>query len=99
MLIHLAQYTVMTGIIEKIADALHLHKHDDETAPADPAPEEQPKPTEEETEAAKAAEEAAVAAHHKAVFDDSKVTVIFVLGGPGAGENCPHASGRKHKRY
>ena len=43
--------------------------------------------------------EAAVAAHHKAVFDDSKVTVIFVLGGPGAGENCPHASGRKHKRY
>lgn len=46
----------MPAIIDKIADALHLHKAPKETAAASPA------------------------------FDSSKVIVVFVLGGPGAGK-------------
>lgn len=46
----------MPAIIDKIADALHLHKAPKETAVALPA------------------------------FDSSKVIVVFVLGGPGAGK-------------
>lgn len=46
----------MPAIIDKIADALHLHKAPKETAVASPA------------------------------FDSSKVIVVFVLGGPGAGK-------------
>uniref|UniRef100_A0A0W0FG73 Uridylate kinase n=1 Tax=Moniliophthora roreri TaxID=221103 RepID=A0A0W0FG73_MONRR len=44
----------MPAIVDKIADALHLHRS-------------QP-------------------AAHSSAFDDKKVTVIFVLGGPGAGK-------------
>ncbi|KAK0240404.1 UMP-CMP kinase [Armillaria nabsnona] len=46
----------MPAIIDKIADALHLHKAPKETVAASPA------------------------------FDSSKVIVVFVLGGPGAGK-------------
>ncbi|KAK0483360.1 UMP-CMP kinase [Armillaria novae-zelandiae] len=46
----------MPAIIDKIADALHLHKAPKEAAATSPA------------------------------FDSSKVTVVFVLGGPGAGK-------------
>ncbi|KAK0197375.1 UMP-CMP kinase [Armillaria mellea] len=46
----------MPAIIDKIADALHLHKAPKETAIASPA------------------------------FESSKVIVVFVLGGPGAGK-------------
>lgn len=74
----------MAGIIDKIADALHLHKHDEST-PAESTPAKAPEPRDEEAEAAKAAEDAVVAQYHKGVFDHSKVTVVFVLGGPGAG--------------
>jgi hypothetical protein len=54
----------MPAIIDKIADALHLHKKKDEQDGSTTQP----------------------TAHTKeTVFDSSKVTVLYVLGGPGAG--------------
>ncbi|KAH9946413.1 UMP-CMP kinase [Epithele typhae] len=57
----------MPAILDKIADALHLHKKEGEH----PAPAESSK---------------------KQVFDHNKVTVIFVLGGPGAGKGTQCAN-------
>lgn len=90
------------AIVEKIAHALHLD-HKDEAAKKSEAP--APAPAAEAASPAVPPPE--VPAPHvvpegKAphpgvtevkgpVFDHSKVTVIFVLGGPGAGE--PHAVG------
>ena len=53
----------MPGVIDKIADALHIHKHHEETEEVVVAKEDVKTP----------------------VFDSDKVTVLFVLGGPGAG--------------
>ena len=62
----------MPTVIDKIADALHIpHKHHEEQA----------KPVAEASSSATPAVETA----SKPVFDSAKVTVIFVLGGPGAG--------------
>lgn len=58
----------MSGVIDKIAHALHLDKSS--------------KKHHEDNSAAPTAETAAV---KQAAFDSNKVTVIFVLGGPGAG--------------
>ena len=71
----------MPAIIDKIADALHLNKHHktEEHATADTA-EGSSAPAHETTTKSKAP-----------VFDHEKVTVLFVLGGPGAGEPLPHA--------
>ncbi|KAK7693055.1 hypothetical protein QCA50_002620 [Cerrena zonata] len=85
----------MASIVHKIADALHLHNHDESTPEAavtEPTPVKESEPRDEAAEAAKAAEDAIIAAHHKAVFDESKVTVIFVLGGPGAGKGTQCAN-------
>lgn len=56
----------MPAIIDKIAEALHLHKKEDKHAVSD--------------------SQAEVASSKGPAFDSSKVTVIFVLGGPGAGK-------------
>lgn len=55
--------------MDKIADALHIHKHREEKEQA----------------VAKAEESKAP------VFDSDKVTVLFVLGGPGAGAHPPRS--------
>ncbi|KIY62306.1 P-loop containing nucleoside triphosphate hydrolase protein [Cylindrobasidium torrendii FP15055 ss-10] len=60
----------MPAIIDKIADALHIHKKDKDTK-AD------------ETQPAAAAAASTSASQR---FDASKVSVLFVLGGPGAGK-------------
>jgi len=52
------------NLVEKIADALHLHKHEDHASAASTAEGTTKKP----------------------IFEKEKVTVIFVLGGPGAGK-------------
>ena len=52
----------MPAIIDKIADALHLHHYKEGQSSAEGSQEKTP------------------------VFDKSKVTVFFVLGGPGAGK-------------
>lgn len=81
------------AIIEKVAHALHIGHKDEaakksEAAPASesaapppevPAPHVVPEGT---------APHPAVTEAKGPVFDHSKVTVIFVLGGPGAGEPC-----------
>lgn len=66
----------MPGVMEKIADALHIpHRHHQE-APKDAA------------HPATSAE----AVKPTPVFDSEKVTVIFVLGGPGAGKGTQCAN-------
>ena len=60
----------MPAILDKIAGALHLHKSHPD------APKEHSEPP----------KEAATGSAASPVFDKSKVTVLFVLGGPGAGE-------------
>lgn len=69
----------MPAIIDKIADALHLHKHKDEPASASATPA--------ATSSASAATKTEAAQPASPAFDKSKVTVLFVLGGPGAGEH------------
>jgi hypothetical protein len=69
----------MPAVIEKIADALHIPRaHHSE-----------------QQSAAEASGSAAPVVDNKPnqpVFDSSKVTVIFILGGPGAGVyRCPFA--------
>ncbi|KAI0792940.1 UMP-CMP kinase [Abortiporus biennis] len=69
----------MPAIFEQIAEKLHLtHHHDKKPEEATSAA---PAPTTEEP--VKAVEE--VAAPSSPAFDREKVTVLFVLGGPGAG--------------
>ncbi|EPQ58506.1 UMP-CMP kinase [Gloeophyllum trabeum ATCC 11539] len=70
----------MAPIIEKIAQALHLpHKDSKKGESAPPATSHAPAP-------AAAGSAPAADAPKTQVFDSSKVTVIFVLGGPGAGK-------------
>ncbi|KAI0340151.1 UMP-CMP kinase [Trametopsis cervina] len=62
----------MPAILDKIADALHLHNHKkEEHPPASSSSEAKPK---------------------SPVFDVNKVTVLFVLGGPGAGKGTQCAN-------
>ena len=83
----------MPAIIDKIADALHLHKHKHEATPAAPAATEDSAGPSSAAESSIVPEKLAVvdtvaapAATPKVpVFDNEKVTVLFVLGGPGAG--------------
>lgn len=59
--------------MDKITGALHIKKHEADQ-----------KVHKEDTKA-----DATTATTSKTpIFDNSKVTVIFVLGGPGAGERC-----------
>lgn len=70
----------MTGLIDKVAGALHLKKHPEAkvtTMDTAKAP----------SGAAKAEDPAKTPA-----FDSSKVTVVFVLGGPGAGKGTQCAN-------
>lgn len=74
------------AIIEKVAHALHIGHKDEavkksEAAPASPPEVPAPHVVPEGT-----APHPAVTAVKGPVFDHNKVTVIFVLGGPGAGE-------------
>lgn len=63
----------MPHIADKIAEALHMKHHKEEAHTA-------------ATDAAPAAETSnPEAAKTTPVFDASKITVLFVLGGPGAG--------------
>ena len=64
----------MPTVIEKIADALHIPRHHKDEQPT--------------AEASGSAAPVVAASAPKPVFDSEKVTVIFVLGGPGAGA-CP----------
>lgn len=83
----------MPAIIDKIADALHLHKHPkaEQAKGADGAAETPSSTAVSSVGPAKEnvaeATPAAPADKPKApVFDSEKVTVLFVLGGPGAGK-------------
>ena len=85
----------MPAIIDKIADALHLHKHPkhDEAKVADGSAD--PASTAESSIAPGkdvVVDTVPVTKPKSPVFDSEKVTVLFVLGGPGAGElrfaNC-----------
>ncbi|KAL4246508.1 Uridylate kinase [Abortiporus biennis] len=76
----------MPAIFEQIAEKLHLtHHHDKKPEEATSAA---PAPTTEEP--VKAVEE--VAAPSSPAFDREKVTVLFVLGGPGAGKGTQCAN-------
>ncbi|THG96826.1 hypothetical protein EW026_g5072 [Hermanssonia centrifuga] len=68
----------MPAIIDKIAEALHLHKghKHEETKPADTT----------------STETSTVDKPKGPVFDFNKVTVLFVLGGPGAGKGTQCAN-------
>lgn len=72
----------MPAIIDKIADALHLSKHhkQEEAKAADESP--APAPTAETQQPA----ESGSIKPKTPVFSSDKVTVFFVLGGPGAGK-------------
>ncbi|CAL1703832.1 unnamed protein product [Somion occarium] len=73
----------MPAIIDKIAEALHLKEHNSE----------EPKPAEDSTAADDAITSTEVeSAYHKPAFESSKVPVIFVLGGPGAGKGTQCAN-------
>lgn len=66
----------MPNVLDKIADALHIprqHKAEEGGAAAHAEP----------------STSAAEQPKRTPVFDSSKVTVLFVLGGPGAGEHPP----------
>lgn len=82
-------------VIDTIKDKLHHHHHHDKHADADAEPaaaaaqtqtQTQTTPTPVSPETSKDASAAPdVEFSDKPVFDANKVTVIFVLGGPGAG--------------
>lgn len=76
-------------VIDTIKDKLHHHHHHDKHAAAEPAAAQtqtQTPPTPVSPETGKDASAAPdVEFSDKPVFDANKVTVIFVLGGPGAG--------------
>lgn len=74
-------------VIDTIKDKLHHHHHHDKHAAAEPAAAQtQTPPTPVSPETSKDASAAPdVEFSDKPVFDANKVTVIFVLGGPGAG--------------
>lgn len=78
-------------VIDTIKDKLHHHHHHDKHADAEPAAaaaqtQTQTPPTPVSPETSKDASAAPdVEFSDKPVFDANKVTVIFVLGGPGAG--------------
>ncbi|KAI0086673.1 UMP-CMP kinase [Irpex rosettiformis] len=69
----------MPAIIDKIADALHLHAHKKEEHPTGESSSVQPT-----TEVANESK--------GPVFDNTKITVLFVLGGPGAGKGTQCAN-------
>ncbi|AAW43998.1 UMP-CMP kinase, putative [Cryptococcus deneoformans JEC21] len=81
-------------VIDTIKDKLHHHHHHDKHAAAEPAAAQaqtqtqtQTPPTPVSPETSKDASAAPdVEFSDKPVFDANKVTVIFVLGGPGAGK-------------
>lgn len=73
----------MPAIVDKIADALHLHGHKKEHPQAAESSSVQPA-----TETADKPK--------SPVFDNSKITVLFVLGGPGAGECAGHCRDSLH---
>ena len=66
----------MPSVIEKIADVLHIPHHHHQEAHKG------------EAQPATSAE----TAKPTPVFESEKVTVIFVLGGPGAGEYTPYSA-------
>jgi hypothetical protein len=69
----------MPAILDKIADKLHLHHHENKEegdAPKEPTS---------NTNATAATATTTTTTTTGTVFDKSKVTVLFVLGGPGAG--------------
>lgn len=76
-------------VIDTIKDKLHHHHQHDKHADAEPAAAQtqtQTPPTPVSPETSKDASAAPdVEFSDKPVFDANKVTVIFVLGGPGAG--------------
>ena len=79
----------MPAIIDKIADALHLHKHPkhEEVNVADGSA--NPASTAESSIAPGkdvVVDTIPVTKPKAPVFDNEKVTVLFVLGGPGAGK-------------
>ncbi|OBZ75747.1 UMP-CMP kinase [Grifola frondosa] len=82
----------MPAIIDKIADALHLHRHhkEAESAPESSAPVTALQSSTEETGIVKA--QSLAVESKRPVFDNEKVTVIFVLGGPGAGKGTQCAN-------
>ena len=61
----------MADIADKLAETLNLNDTKEETKPVEPAPATEP-----------AKEESAP---KKTAFDSNKVTIVFVLGGPGSG--------------
>ncbi|KAI0811100.1 UMP-CMP kinase [Irpex lacteus] len=70
----------MPAIVDKIADALHLHGHKKEGHP-------------QAAESSSAQPATKTANKPKSpVFDNSKITVLFVLGGPGAGKGTQCAN-------
>lgn len=62
------------GLIDKTKEVLHLNKKKEEGAPLSP------------TEGTSAAAAAATTENQTPAFDSTKVMVIYVLGGPGAGK-------------
>ena len=72
----------MPTIVDKIADALHLNRHHKHEEPATTSTAEgSAAPVKDMAAGVTPATEA-----KSPVFDHEKVTVLFVLGGPGAGE-------------
>ncbi|KAJ3558054.1 hypothetical protein NM688_g1133 [Phlebia brevispora] len=88
----------MPAFVDKIAEALHLHKHtkheeskplDAPAVPAEPASTSAPAAA---TEDAQPAEAPVTTQPETPVFDNKKVTVFYVLGGPGAGKGTQCAN-------
>ncbi|KZT03435.1 UMP-CMP kinase [Laetiporus sulphureus 93-53] len=74
----------MTGVFEKISEALHIKKH--------PQEHEQKEESAEAQSPAHADATASASVITSPVFDKSKITVVFVLGGPGAGKGTQCAN-------
>ena len=80
----------MPAIIDKIADALHLNRHaKHEQQPVSDAPVDSSSTAVTDAPAKEAVAEDATPATKTPVFNHEKVTVLFVLGGPGAGKSLP----------
>lgn len=77
----------MPAIVDKIAEALHIKKHESG----------HPEPTT-STDASTAPATTSGAGPKSQVFDHERVKVFFVLGGPGAGRTSPPVHLTRSKR-
>ena len=82
------------AVIDKIKDALHINSTDSAAAPSTSTT----APPHGAKSSAPTGDDKLPSLPDVEVFDHDKVTVIFVLGGPGAGE-WPAPAGLSYKQY